>query len=153
MRLEQRLGADLFGKCHGFNGWREAKFSCQHTAACLVGIQRGAALICARKHAHQLTIGRFAQRVVFEQTADGAFGFSQLTGAFMKSGELLQHRRHLQSEIFALNEEPIVELLAIAEREFFQKIAAHQFERLCQPCGAFGAIVLVRMRMDAARLD
>jgi len=52
-----------------------------------------------------------------------------------------------------LHEEPIVELWAIAEREFFHKFAAQQLECLCQPGGAFGAIVWIRVRMEATGLD
>ncbi len=152
MRLEWREGADLFGKRHGFNGRRQAKLGCQHAATGFVDIQCGAALIRPRQHAHQLTIGGFIQRVIFEQTAYGAFGFSQLSGAFVKRSKLFQRRRHLHVEVFALHEEPIVELLAIAEREFFQKFAAHQIERLRQPCGTFSAIVWIGVRMEAAGL-
>ena len=104
MRLEQRVSADLFGERHGFNGRRETKFGPQHAAAGFVDVQCGAALIRTCQHAHQLTIGGFIQRVVFEQTANGAFGFSQLTGAFVKLGKLFQRCHHLQAKLFTLNE-------------------------------------------------
>jgi hypothetical protein len=58
-----RLGADLFGKRHGFNGRSETKFGCQHTAAGVVNIQCSAAAIRARQHAHQLTVSSFTQVV------------------------------------------------------------------------------------------
>ncbi len=110
-------------------------------------------MIRPRQHAHQLTIGGFVQRVVSEQTADGAFGFSQLAGAFVKRSQLFQRRRHLHVEVLALHEQPLVKLQAVAGREFVQKIAAHQIERLGQPGGAFWASVWVGVRMAATGLD
>jgi hypothetical protein len=153
MRLEWRKGADLFGKRHGFNGGRQAKLGCQHSAAGFVDIQGGAALIHPCQHAHQLTIGGFAQRVVFEQTAYAAFGFSQLAGAFVKCSKLFQRRRHLHLDMLALREEPLVELQAVGEREFIQKIAPDQIERLCQPGGTFRAVPVISVRMETAGLD
>ena len=83
--------------------------------------------------------------VVFEQTAYRTFGFSQMAGAFVKRSKLFQRRRYLHLELLALQEEPLVELQAVGEGEFFQKFAAHQVKRLCQPGGTFGAIVWVGM--------
>ena len=94
-----------------------------------------------------------AQRVVGEHPADRAFRLSQLAGAFVKRGQLLQRRGHLHVEMFALHEQPLVELRAIAERELVQKIAAHQLKRLGQPGGTVGASIWVCVRMAAARLD
>jgi hypothetical protein len=148
----QRSGTDLFGKGYGFNGGRESKFGCQHAAAGFVNIQCGAAPICARQHTHQLTVSGFAQGFIFKQTANGAFRFNQLTSTFVKLGKLFQRGRHPQAELFTLNEEPILKLRAIAEREFFHKFAAHQFERLRQPGSALNAREWIRMRVEATSL-
>jgi len=52
--------------------------------------------------------------------------------------------------MFALHEQPLVELRAIAERELVQEIAAHQLKRLGQPGGTVGASIWVCVRMAAA---
>jgi hypothetical protein len=119
MCLDQSQGTDLFGKGHSFNGRGQAKLGCQHAAACFVDIQGGAALVGAGQHPHQLTIGGFVQRVVFEQTAYRAFGLCQLAGAFLKGGQLFQYGRYLHLKLLALQEEPLVELQTVRQREFF----------------------------------
>ncbi len=84
MRLEWRQSADLLGEHHGFNSRCQSKLGCQHSSACFIGIQCGAALIRARKYPHQLTVGGFAQWIDFKKMTYGAFGFRQLSGAFVK---------------------------------------------------------------------
>jgi hypothetical protein len=150
VRLDRRERADLFGQRNSFDGRRQAKLGGQYAAAGFVGVEGGAALIGARQHAHQLAVGGFAQRVVGQQPANGAFGLSELAGALVPCGELFERRCHLHVDMFALNEQPLVELRAIAERELVQELAAHQFNGLGQPGGAFGASIWVCVRMGAA---
>ena len=47
---------------------------------------------------------------------------------FVKRSKLFQRRCYLNTELLALREEPVVELLAVTEGEFIQKVAAHQIE-------------------------
>ena len=61
-------------------------------------------MIGAGQYVHQLTIGSFVQRVMFEQPAYSLFGFSQMASAFLKGSQSFQGCPHLYLELVALLE-------------------------------------------------